>query len=132
MLKKIAQLGVISTLIVAISGCETMSTLFTAEEVDDNPALVCKIPYDFERPTPIRMNRVKFHVLTPEIMEEIVNGNPNDRPEVYYGLTVDGYESISYNMVEINRYLESTKILIEQLSEYYSNEESDNENGEEK
>jgi len=106
-----------------MTGC-SIFRVFETETIEDNPALVCKIPYDFEKPQPIQMRDVKFHVLTKEKMREILNGNPNELPEVYYGLSVDGYESMSYNMQDINRYLEANKILLKSIEEYYRKEPS--------
>lgn len=82
--------------------------------------MVCRVPYDFRAPTPINMRDVKFHTLTPEIMREIVEGNPNDRPTVYIALTTDGYEKMSYNMTEITNYIKSNKTLLKEIRLYYS------------
>ena len=122
MLKKILALILISSM---ISGCSFFTRMIKTEEIDDNPALVCKIPYDFEQPAPIKMRDVKFHVITREKMREILNGNPNNLPVVYYGLSVDGYESMSYNMQDINRYLEANKILLKSIDDYYEKEPSE-------
>lgn len=122
MLKKILVLILLSSM---MSGCSFFTRMIKTEEIDDNPALVCKIPYDFEKPTPINMRDVKFHVLTRDKMREILNGNPNDLPVVYFGLSVDGYESMSYNIQDINRYLEANKILLKSIEDYYKKEPSE-------
>lgn len=121
MLKKILALILISSM---VSGCGFFTRLIKTEEIEDNPALVCKIPYDFEKPEAIQMRDVKFYVITREKMKEILNGNPNDLPVVYYGLSVDGYESMSYNIQDINRYLEANKLLLESIEDYYKKEPS--------
>ena len=123
MLKKILILALSSFL---ITGCSWMR-VFTTEEIGDNESLVCKIPYEFQQPTPIKMQDVKFYVLTRDIMQEIIEGNPNDLPVVFYALSVDGYESMSYNMLEINRYLEANNILIKSIRDYYKKEETSEE-----
>jgi len=104
-----------------------MFRIFDTEDIDADGALVCKIPYDFQEPQPINMRDVKFYVLTPEKMHEIINGNPENLPTVYYGLSVDGYESMSYNMLEINRYLEANKILFQEIRRYYTPDNTDSE-----
>lgn len=121
MLKKILTLILISTM---LSGC-SIFRVFQTDNVEENPALVCKIPYDFEKPAPIEMRDVKFYVLTRDKMREILNGNPNDLPVVYYGLSVDGYESMSYNIQDINRYLEANKLLLQSIEDYYKKEPSE-------
>ena len=108
-----------------ISGCGFFTRMIKTEEIDENPALVCKIPYDFEEPEPINMRDVKFYVITRDKMREILNGNPNDLPVVYYGLSVDGYESMSYNIQDINRYLEANKILLKSVKDYYKKDPSE-------
>jgi outer membrane lipoprotein-sorting protein len=123
MLKKILILLTLSSF---LSGCATFR-LFDTEEVDADGALVCKIPYDFQEPQPINMRDVKFYVLTPEKMREIINGNPEDLPIVYYGLSVEGYESMSYNMLEINRFLEANKILFQEIRNYYTPKQEESE-----
>ena len=122
MLKKILALILISSM---LSGCSFFTRMIKTEEIDDNPALVCKIPYDFEEPEPINMRDVKFYVITRDKMREILNGNPNDLPVVYYGLSVDGYESMSYNIQDINRYLEANKILLRSIEDYYKKDPSE-------
>lgn len=118
MFRKILTLIVISSI---ISGCEVFQTRDT-EPVTTSDALVCKVPYDFSYPATINMRDVKFFVITPEKMREILTGNPDDLPVVFYGLSVDGYESMSYNMAEINKFLEANKILFQEIRQYYSNE----------
>jgi len=123
MLRTILILVLLSSL---LSGC-AMFRIFDTEDIDADGALVCKIPYDFQEPQPINMRDVKFYVLTPEKMHEIINGNPENLPTVYYGLSVDGYESMSYNMLEINRYLEANKILFQEIRRYYTPDNTDSE-----
>lgn len=116
MLKTILTLILMSSL---LSGCALLR-VFDTQDVSANDALVCKIPYDFQNPPAINMRDVQFYVLTPERMREIIDENPDNLPTVYYGLSVRGYESMSYNMLEINRFLEANKILFQELREYYS------------
>ena len=108
-----------------LSGCsifKSFKTFDTSEEIGTDDALVCKVPYDFNYPTPINMRDVTFYVLTPEKMRELINENPDDLPIVYYGLSVDGYKSMSFNIQDINRFLEENKVLFTELKKYYSDE----------
>lgn len=88
--------------------------------MEDNEAMVCRVPYDFRAPSPVNMRDVKFYTLTPKIMKEIVEGNPNDLPTVYIAITTDGYEKLSYNMVEITNHFKSNKTLLKEIRLYYS------------
>lgn len=118
MLKKILILLLITSI---MSGCSVMRLFDTKESTTliDNE-LVCRVPFEFEPPSPVRMRDVTFFVLTPEIMSEIVEGNTNNRPTLYYALTLEGYEGMAYNMLEINRFLEANKILFRALQDYLS------------
>lgn len=123
MLKKILTLALGISL---LSGCEIFQTR-DVEPISTNDALVCKVPYDFKVPTAINMRDVKFYVITPDKMRSILSGNPENLPIVFYALSVDGYESMSYNMTEINKFLEANKILFREIRQYYSVEPAETE-----
>lgn len=119
---KLKNIVVLAFLVTSLVGCASLRTIFTSEAiVEENETLVCRVPYEFQAPSPVNMRDVHFHVLTPEIMKDIVTGNPNDLPDVYIAMTIEDYENMSYNMVEILNYIKSNKALFNEISLYYSN-----------
>ena len=66
-------------------------------------------------PASISALPVEWKVLTPATMEEYLKDlNEGNAPmNVYYGLTVKGYENLSNNMADIKRYLRQVLSIVD-------------------
>jgi len=66
-------------------------------------------------PASISALPVEWRVLTPATMEEYLKDlNEGNAPmNVYYGLTVKGYENLSNNMADIKRYLRQVLSIVD-------------------
>jgi hypothetical protein len=83
---------------------------------------ISKPPPMFHPPLPLELQlaEVEFEVLTPEIMEEylalVKEGKAPSRP--YYALTTQGYENISNNIADIQRYITNVLAIVEYYRKY--------------
>jgi hypothetical protein len=70
---------------------------------------------------------VQWRVLTPDVMEEYVTDlKAGEAPtNVYYGLTVKGYENLSFNMSDIKRYLRQILNIVDYYQDLTKNEEKE-------
>lgn len=106
MKNKLLILLAIFTLLV---GCTALSETISVEK------RVISIPI-FHPPLPdsITMNDVKWKVLTPEIMEQLVKDEKEGKPVlvIFYGLTPKQYEALAGNMQELKRYIKGQKAII--------------------
>ncbi len=81
----------------------------------------------FHPPLPLELQlaEVEFEVLTPEIMKEylqlIEEGKAPARP--YYALTTKGYENISNNIADIQRYISNILLIVEYYRNYDEKED---------
>jgi len=66
-------------------------------------------------PASISVLPVEWRVLTPATMEEYLSDldEGNAPMNVYYGLTVKGYENLSNNMADIKRYLRQVLSIVD-------------------
>jgi len=67
-------------------------------------------------PDPLIWERVKWKVLTLDLMRELVkrvdSGELSERDAVFFAVTPKGYENLSVNMAEIKRLIEGQKSVI--------------------
>lgn len=98
----------------SIGGCSTLSESVSIEK------RVVQIPI-FHPPLPdaILLDNIIWKVLTPEIMEKILQDEKDGIPVsvIFYGLTPKQYEALASNMQELKRYIAAQKAIIE----YYRN-----------
>lgn len=102
-------------IIVSLSACTKKIVKTSLEE--DSP-LLCKIPLEVANPSPVYWNNVRFYVVTPEVMQSILDGN-TDYPQTLYAMDKDGYSSLSLNVQKILNHIEEARDIIEAYRNYY-------------
>jgi hypothetical protein len=89
-------------------------------ETDSN--FVCKVPFEPSMPDGFYWRKIEFRVLTPEIMSDILAGNDERGDIVFFALTVDEYEKLSYNVTDIKRVLHQNRLILFEVIDYYKEE----------
>ena len=66
-------------------------------------------------PEPIKLEDVKWKVLTPDIMRQIIKDidEGKDPSIVYYGLTPEYYKALAEDMAILKRYIKEQQAIIE-------------------
>jgi hypothetical protein len=105
-----------------ISGCSTVQKLdvFSTE--------VERVPLKLESPVTPEMEEIKWVIITSENAEQVfAKLQEQGSDPVLFGLTDDGYETLSKNFAQIRAYMIQQSTVLDQYREYYEPEEVDNE-----
>ena len=79
-----------------------------------------KTPLNLKEPNYVKMRDVKWFIITPENADEVFKELQNKKYDVVlYGLTDDGYKSLSINMAELRKYIIEQKEIIKSYKKYY-------------
>lgn len=77
-----------------------------------------KIPVQHPSPpSRIELTDVNWYVVSPKNLEEFLGRIEKEGNGVFFAMTVDDYENLSYNMQEIRRWINQTK----EILVYYKN-----------
>ena len=110
-------------LLILLSGCSFMgSSRFTPPEVRPVEVVTIEKPAPMYHP-PLPMAGsgvpVEWKILTPDTMEEyLIDLKAGEAPmNAWYSLTTKGYENLSNNMAQIQRYIQQVLSIIEYYHE---------------
>ena len=90
--------------------------------IEQDKNLICKVPFVPNIPEGITWRNIEFRVLTPEIMSDILSGSDGKGDIVFFALTVDEYEKLSYNVADFKRILHQNKLVLYEVIDYYKEE----------
>ena len=101
-----------------LSGCGSVKKLeiFKQEVPREN--------LNLEKPTPLKMEKIKWHIITSENADEVFKKLEADGIDpVLFGLTDKDFEMLAKNFAKIRNQLKVQNDLIDQYKEYYESEE---------
>jgi hypothetical protein len=101
-----------------LSGCGSVKKLeiFKQEVPREN--------LNLEKPTPLEMEKIKWHIITSENADEVFKKLEADGIDpVLFGLTDKDFEMLAKNFAKIRNQLKVQNDLIDQYKEYYESEE---------
>ena len=79
---------------------------------------------NLEKPTPLEMEKIHWHIITSENAEEVFKKLEADGSDpLLFGLTDKDFEMLSKNFAKIRNQLMQTNKLLDQYKEYYEAEE---------
>ena len=79
---------------------------------------------NLEKPTPLEMEKIHWHIITSEKAEEVFKKLEAEGIDpVLFGLTDKDFEMLSKNFAKIRNQLMQTNKLLDQYKEYYEAEE---------
>jgi len=79
---------------------------------------------NLEKPTPLEMEKIHWHIITSENAEEVFKKLEADGIDpVLFGLTDKDFEMLSKNFAKIRNQLMQTNKLLDQYKEYYEADE---------
>ena len=83
---------------------------------------------NLEKPTPLQMEEIYWHIITSENAEEVFAKLEKDGIDpVLFGLTDKDFEMLAKNFAKIRNQLMQTNELLDQYKEYYESEKDINE-----
>ena len=105
-----------------LSGCAGVKTLEIFKKEVPREKL------NLEKPTPLEMEEIYWHIITSENAEEVFAKLEKDGIDpVLFGLTDKDFEMLAKNFAQIRNKLMQTNKLLDQYKEYYEKEEENNE-----
>ena len=116
-------------LLVICSGC---TTAFRPPEVRPVEVVTIEKPapmYHPPLPPRIKSMPVEWKILTPDTMEEYLTDlKAGEAPvNAWYSLTTKGYENISNNMAQIQRYIKQVLSIVEYYQKYNKEDKEEKE-----
>ena len=85
-------------------------------------------PLNLEKPTPLQMEEIYWHIITSENAEEVFKKLEADGIDpVLFGLTDKDFELLAKNFAKIRNQLKVQNDLIDKYKQYYESEKDNNE-----
>ena len=108
---------ILTTLLTSCAGVKTLE-IFKQE--------VPREKLNLEKPTPLEMEKIHWHIITSENADEVFKKLEADGIDpVLFGLTDKDFEMFSKNFAKIRNQLMQTNKLLDQYKEYYEETEDD-------
>ena len=106
---------ILTTFLTSCSGVKQLS-IFKEE--------VPRAKLNLEKPTPLQMEKIQWHIITSENAEEVFKKLEAEGIDpVLFGLTDKDFEMLSKNFAKIRNQLMQTNELLDKYKEYYEAEE---------
>ena len=103
-------LALLLPLLLLSSGCSSWREVLPVEV--KTVEIERKIPIQ-NRPRPVKLNDIHFYVVNTENFESFKDRFQKEHGDlVFYGLSVRDYETISYNMAELKRFIDQQQQII--------------------
>ena len=101
-----------------LSGCSGVKRLDIFKEE------VPRAKLNLEKPTPLEMEKLHWHIITSENAEEVFKKLEADGIDpVLWGLTDKDFELLAKNFAQIRNKLVETNALLDKYKEYYESDE---------
>ena len=105
---------------VALTGCSTLSQL----DVFSKP--IERTPLNLPKPEAAQLEQLKWIIITSENAEEVfAKLKEKNTDAVLFGLTDEGYESLSKNFAHIRAYMLKQDAIINEYKQYYESGKPD-------
>ena len=119
LIQSVLLLLILTTLLTSCAGVKTLE-IFKQE--------VPREKLNLEKPTPLQMEEIYWHIITSENAEEVFAKLEKDGIDpVLFGLTDKDFEMLAKNFAKIRNQLMQTNELLDQYKEYYESEKDINE-----
>ena len=119
LIQSVLLLLILTTLLTSCAGVKTLE-IFKKE--------VPREKLNLDKPTPLEMEEIYWHIITSENAEEVFAKLEKDGIDpVLFGLTDKDFEMLAKNFAKIRNQLMQTNELLDQYKEYYESEKDINE-----
>jgi len=117
-LKSIQSVLLLLTLTIFLTSCAGVKELSIFKEE------VPRAKLNLEKPTPLQMEQIHWHIITSENAAEVFAKLEADGIDpVLWGLTDKDFELLAKNFAQIRNKLVETNALLDKYKEYYESEE---------
>ena len=106
------------TLTIFLTSCAGVKELSIFKEE------VPRAKLNLEKPTPLQMEKIQWHIITSENAEEVFKKLEAEGIDpVLWGLTDKDFELLSKNFAQIRNKMVETNAILDKYKEYYESEE---------
>ena len=117
LIQSVLLLLILTTLLTSCAGVKTLE-IFKQE--------VPREKLNLEKPTPLQMEEIYWHIITSENADEVFAKLEKDGIDpVLFGLTDKDFEMLAKNFAKIRNQLMQTNELLDQYKDYYEETEDD-------
>ena len=104
-------------LVLFLSGCSSVKELSIFKEE------VPRAKLNLDKPTPLQMEKIHWHIITSENAEEVFKKLEADGIDpVLWGLTDKDFELLAKNFAQIRNKMVETNAILDKYKEYYESE----------
>ena len=117
---QIVQTFTLITCLTLISGCSSVKDLqiFTKE--------IERTPLNLDASKPLSMEKLDWIIITEENYKEVFDKlRKQNKSAVLFGLTDDGYETLSLNFAQVRKYIILNQNVIKKYKDYYEGNKDD-------
>jgi hypothetical protein len=101
------------------------SSCSTVKKLDIFKQEVPRQPLNLELPDPLKVQELKWYIINSENSAEVLEKvKASGADPVLFGLTDEGYETLTINFAQIRAYIIKQREIIEQYKEYYESEDA--------
>ena len=116
-LKLIQSVLLLLTLTIFLTSCAGVKELSIFKEE------VPRAKLNLEKPTPLQMEKIQWHIITSENAEEVFKKLEADGIDpVLWGLTDKDFELLAKNFAQIRNKMVETNAILDKYKEYYESE----------
>ena len=113
-IQSVLLLLILTTFLTSCSGVKELS-IFKEE--------VPRAKLNLEKPTPLQMEQIQWHIITSENAEEVFKKLEADGIDpVLWGLTDEDFELLAKNFAQIRNKMVETNAILDKYKEYYESE----------
>ena len=117
-LKSIQSVLLLLTLTIFLTSCSGVKELSIFKEE------VPRAKLNLEKPTPLQMEKIQWHIITSENAAEVFAKLEADGIDpVLWGLTDKDFELLAKNFAQIRNKMVETNAILDKYKEYYESEE---------
>jgi len=111
-----------------LTGCSVFGISFSrSKPVEIVTNEVERERLNLEMPEPLSIPSAEWILITPDNAERVWEDLKKEgEHQVLFGVTSDGYEQLSFGMVDIRNYIATQRLIIARYKEYYEPEKSEN------
>jgi len=96
----------------------------TVKKLDIFKTEVERQPLNLQLPDPLKVEELKWYIINSENSAEVLEKvKQSGADPVLFGLTDEGYETLSINFAQIRAYIIKQREIINQYKEYYEPED---------
>jgi len=105
-----------------VNSCTKDITPPPVKKIETVTKYIEKTPLNLDKPAPVEMSKVNWILITEDNYAEVfAQLKEKNADVVLFGLTDDGYETLSKNFAQIRSYIIKQNEIISQYKNYYEN-----------